>query len=137
MSKEVKIYPRIIERIEDWPIYRLSKDRSEFVREIDDATFHRLLNKHRKDLSDVLSKTIYQERIRIKEDPWKVDPPNDRSFWNRISKRLIKKSLDRDDAEARAENEQILRKIIHRYSEEIVGTFQISTFRFAQRFLTA
>lgn len=137
MSKEVKIYPRIIERIEDWPIYRLSKDRAEFVRQIDEATFQRIVGKHRKDLSDVLSKTIYQERIRIKEDPWKVDPPNDRSFWNRISKRLIKKSLDRDDAEARAENEQILRKIIHRYSEEIVGTFQISTFRFAQRFLTA
>lgn len=137
MSKEVKIYPRIIERIEDWPIYRLSRDRTEFVREIDGATFQRIAGKHRKDLSDVLAKTIYQERIRIKEDPWKVDPPNDRSFWNRISKRLIKKSLDREDAEAQAENEQILRKIIHRYSEEIVGTFQISTFRFAQRFLTA
>ena len=137
MSKEVKIYPRIIERIEDWPIYRLSRDRNEFVREIDDATFQRIAGKHRKDLSDVLAKTIYQERIRIKEDPWKVDPPNDRSFWNQISKRLIKKSLDREDAEAQAENEQILRKIIHRYSEEIVGTFQISTFRFAQRFLTA
>ncbi len=77
------------------------------------------------------SKTIYQERIRIKEDPWKVDPPNDRSFWNRISKRLITKSLDRNNAEAREASEQILRKkIIHRYSEEIVGTFQISTFRF-------
>lgn len=137
MKKEVKIYPRVIERIEDWPIYRLSKDRAEFIREIDEHTFQRLASKHKKDLSDLLVKTIYQERIRIKEDPWKVDPPNDRSFWNRISKRLIKKSLDRDNAEAREVNAQILQKIIHRYSEEIVGTFQISTFRFAQRFLTA
>lgn len=137
MKKEVKIYPRVIERIEDWPIYRLSKDRAEFVREIDEHTSQRLIAKHKKDLSDVLMKTIYQERIRIKEDPWKVDPPNDRSFWNRISRRLIKKSLDRNDAEARAVGEEILRKIIHRYSEEIVGTFQVSTFRFAQRFLTA
>lgn len=137
MKKEVKIYPRVIERIEDWPIYRLSKDRAEFIREIDEHTYQRLASKHKKDLSDLLVKTIYQERIRIKEDPWKVDPPNDRSFWNRISKRLIKKSLDRDNAEAREVNAQILQKIIHRYSEEIVGTFQISTFRFAQRFLTA
>ena len=137
MKKEVKIYPRVIERIEDWPTYKLSKDRAEFVREIDEHTFRRLSTKHKKDLADVLVKTIYQERIRIKEDPWKVDPPNDRSFWNRISKRLIKKSLDRDSAEAREVSEQILQKIIHRYSEEIVGTFQISTFRFAQRFLTA
>jgi glycerol-3-phosphate O-acyltransferase len=137
LKKEVKIYPRVIERIEDWPTYKLSKDRAEFVREIDEHTFRRLSTKHKKDLADVLVKTIYQERIRIKEDPWKVDPPNDRSFWNRISKRLIKKSLDRDSAEAREVSEQILQKIIHRYSEEIVGTFQISTFRFAQRFLTA
>lgn len=137
MKKEVKIYPRVIERIEDWPIYRLSKDRATFVREIDESTSARLAAKHKKDLADVLVKTIYQERIRIKEDPWKVDPPNDRSFWNRISNRLIKKSLDRDSAEAREVSEQILQKIIHRYSEEIVGTFQISTFRFAQRFLTA
>lgn len=137
MKKEVKIYPRVIERIEDWPIYRLSKDRTEFVREIDEHTFLRLAAKHKNDLPDVLVKTIYQERIRIKEDPWKVDPPNDRSFWNRISKRLIKKSLDRNDAESRRVNADILQKIIHRYSEEIVGTFQINTFRFAQQFLTA
>lgn len=110
MKKEVKIYPRVIERIEDWPIYRLSKDRAEFIREIDEHTYQRLASKHKKDLSDLLVKTIYQERIRIKEDPWKVDPPNDRSFWNRISKRLIKKSLDRDNAEAREVNAQILQK---------------------------
>lgn len=137
MKKDITIYPRIIERIEDWPIYRLSKDRAEFIREIDEFTFKRLASKHRKDLSDVIVKTMYQERIRIKEDPWKVDPPNERQFWNRISKKLIKKSLDRDDPQAKAVAEDILQKIIHRYSEEIVGTFQIPTFRFAQRFLTA
>lgn len=137
MKKEVTIYPRIIERIEEWPIYRLSKDRAEFIREIDDYTFGRIVGRHRRDLVDVLVKTIYQERIRIKESPWKVDPPNERQFWNRISKRLIKKSLDRNDPEAKKAAEEILQKIIHRYSEEIVGTFQIGTFRFAQRFLTA
>ncbi len=137
MKKDVVIYPRIIERAEDWPIYRLSKDRPEFIREIDEFTFKRLMSRHRKDLSDVIVKTMYQERIRIKEDPWKVDPPNERQFWNRISKRMIKKSLDRDDPQAKAAAEDILQKIIHRYSEEIVGTFQIPTFRFAQRFLTA
>lgn len=137
LKKEIKIYPRVIERIEDWPIYRLSKDRAEFIREIDEFTFQRIAGRHRKDLSDVLVKVLYQERIRIKEDPWKVDPPNERQFWNRISKKLIQKSLDRHSPEAQEAAEDILRKIIHRYSEEIVGTFQISTFRFAQRFLTA
>ncbi|MCC6460897.1 MAG: 1-acyl-sn-glycerol-3-phosphate acyltransferase [Saprospiraceae bacterium] len=136
MKKKISTYPRIIDKIEDWPIYRLSEDRAEFIRNIEEFTFQRLSSRHRKDLVDVLVKTIYQERIRIKESPWKVDPPNERTFWNKISKRLIKKSLDRQDPEAQAEAEDILRKIIHRYSEEIVGTFKIPTFRFAQRFLT-
>lgn len=136
MKKNIQIYPRIIEKTEDWPIYRLSEDRAAFIRDIEDFTFHRINSRHRNDLVDVLVKTIYQERIRIKESPWKVDPPNERSFWNKISKRLIKKSLDRHDPEAVAAAEDILRKIIHRYSEEIVGTFKIPTFRFAQRFLT-
>ncbi|MCB0684019.1 MAG: hypothetical protein KDC32_24405, partial [Saprospiraceae bacterium] len=35
-----------------------------------------------------------------------------------------------------ATNEMLLRRILHRYSEEIVGTFSIKTFRFARRFLT-
>jgi glycerol-3-phosphate O-acyltransferase len=137
MKKDVTIYPRVIERMEDWPIYRLSKDRAEFIREIDEFTFNRIASRHKRDLVDVLVKTIYQERIRIKESPWKVDPPNERTFWNKISKRLIKKTLDRNDPEAKAAAEEILQKIIHRYSEEIVGTFQVSTFKFAQKFLTA
>jgi len=137
VKKDITIYPRVIERIEDWPIYRLSKDRAEFIREIDEFTFRRLTARHRKDLADLIMKVMYQERIRIKEDPWKVDPPNERQFWNKISKKLIKKSLDRSDQEAKEVNEELLQKIIHRYSEEIVGTFQIGTFRFAQRFLTA
>lgn len=136
MRKNVQIYPRIIEKTEDWPIYRLSEDRAAFIRDIEASAFQRLSARHRDNLVDVLVKTIYQERIRIKESPWKVDPPNERAFWNKISKKLIKKSLDRHDPEAVAAAEDILRKIIHRYSEEIVGTFKIPTFRFAQRFLT-
>lgn len=134
--KNVKIYPRIIENMADWPIFRLSQDRENFIRAIDQFTFERLNAKYRRDVSDVIVKTIYHERIRIKEDAWKVDPPNERQFWNRISKKFIQKSLDREDSEAQRNAEEILQRIIHRYSEEIVGTFKISTFRFAQRFLT-
>jgi len=48
----------------------------------------------------------------------------------------VRSSLDRNEKEAGVNNEEILRQIINRYSEEIVGTFRISTFRFARRFLT-
>ncbi len=136
MSYKGTTYPRIIPDSADWPIYLLSQDRANFIREIDDFTTERIQSRNKKDLSDVLVKTLYQERIRIKEAPWKVDPPNERAFWNRISKQLIKKSLDRETTEAKETNERLLRKIVHRYSEEIVGTFQLSTHRFAVRFLT-
>ena len=121
----------------DWPIYKLSQDRENFIREIDEFTYQKLIIRHRKDLPDVIGKTLYLERIRIKESPWKVDPPNERVFWNKISKQLIKRSLDREGTGAMDATKRLLEKIIHRYSEEIVGTFKPSTFRFAQRFLTA
>ena len=134
--KPVHLRPRIIENIEDWPIYLLSKDRPDFIQQIDAETFEKIKNLPFKQLADTIVKTIYLERIRLKEEPWKVDPPSERSFWNRISQQLVQYSLDREDREARETAELVLQKIIHRYSEEIVGTFRISTFKFAQNFLT-
>lgn len=136
MSEGTKIYPQVIPDIEDWPIYKLHDDRRRFVQEIDEFTLNRLLRKSTAELSDLIAKTIFMERIRIKEEPWKVDPPNERQFWKRISKKLVSTSLDRSEMEAAKSNEEILRLIIHRYSEEIVGTFGIKTFLFARRFLT-
>ena len=94
-NKERKIYPPLYPNIEDWPIYRLSEDRRAFVEEIEEFTTERLLDQSSKKVHDMLAKTIYLERIRIKEEPWKVDPPNENQFWKRLSKklRLRKKSL--------------------------------------------
>jgi glycerol-3-phosphate O-acyltransferase len=136
VSNKGNTYPRIIPNTADWPIYLLSQDRDQFIAEIDEYTTQRLIQRNRKTLSDLLVKTLYQERIRIKETPWKVDPPNERFFWNKISKQLIIKSLDKTKEEAQKTNESLVRKIVHRYSEEIVGTFQLNTHRFAVRFLT-
>jgi len=137
MSEDRKIYPHVIPDIEEWPIYQLSEDRRNFVREIEEFTLEQLKKQHsHTQLADIIAKTIYLERIRIKEEPWKVDPPNERQFWRKIRKRLVVESLDRDELEAAKINEEILQQIIHRYSEEIVGTFRIPSFLFARRFLT-
>lgn len=136
MKEEPKEYEHVFPDIEDWPIYKLSEDRRNFVREIDEFTLERFLRNPAPQLTDIISRTIYLERIRMKEEPWKVDPPNERQFWRRIQNKLVGQSLDRGEEEARKTNEEILRQIIHRYSEEIVGTFRIGTFLFARRFLT-
>lgn len=132
-----KRYPYLIENLEEWPIHKLHKKRKEFVAEIDDFVLERLMQQPTKDLSQIIATTIYKERIRIKEEPWKVDPPNESQFWKKIRKELVQQSLDQDEAAARAANEKILKKIIHRYSEEIVATFRIPTFRFARSFTAA
>ncbi len=136
MKKIENTYPHVYPEIEDWPIFKLHADRKNFIKEVDEFTFHRLQEEH-ESISELLSKTIYLERIRMKEDPYKVDPPNENQFWKRISNKLIRKSLDKDEAEAQAVNNELLQRIIHRYSEEIVGTFAKKIFLFARRFLTA
>lgn len=129
-------YPHVIPEISEWPIYKLSEDRRNFIREINTFTLERLMKYPPAKLSDLIAQTVYLERIRMREEPWKVDPPNDRQFWARIQKRLVANSLDRSDKEAADNNEALLRLILQRYAEEIVGTFRIKTFRFARKFLT-
>ena len=85
---------------------------------------------------NMIATTVYMERSRIKEESWKVDPPNDRVFWKKISYKLFNKAFEKDEKEAKVVVDELLGKIIHRYSTEIVGTFKIPTFRFARRFLT-
>ncbi|NJL77234.1 MAG: glycerol acyltransferase [Saprospiraceae bacterium] len=130
------MYPQIYPNIEDWPIYKLHEDRKVFVKEIDGYVFRRIKTKH-EDIGELIAKTLYMERIRMKQEPWKVDPTDERAFWKKVSNELIHKSLDKETEEARKTNEQLLEQIIHRYSEEIVGTFNKRTFLFIRRFLTA
>jgi len=131
-EKKGQLLPHVIEKIEDWPIFKLSEDRKNFIQQIDDFTFARLKGKHGAKINDVIARTIYMERIRIKEEPWKVDPPNERLFWKKIQKQVVKNSLESTPEKSNDKTDEVLRKIIHRYSEEIVGTFKISTFLFAR-----
>ena len=123
--------------LEEWDIYKLHEDRNNFVEELDVATYERLVEEHGGKLQGLLSKTLFSEQNRTREEPWKVDPPKERRYWKRLAKMLATRSLDEDEPTT-ADNaaRTILQRIIHRYSDEIVGHFKIPTFRFARRFLT-
>ena len=129
-------YPPILPDINDWPIFKLSEDRKRFTEELEHFTLDKMEHFHKENLTDLLAETIYLEKIRIKEEPWKVDPPNERQFWSRIKKRLVKYSVDKDESISAQNNTYLLKQIIHRYALEIVGTFKINTFLFARKFLT-
>ncbi|MFN9380896.1 MAG: 1-acyl-sn-glycerol-3-phosphate acyltransferase [Bacteroidota bacterium] len=129
-------YPPILPDINDWPIFKLSEDRKTFTEELEHFTLDKVEHFHKENLTDLLAETIYLEKIRIKEEPWKVDPPNERQFWSRIKKRLVKYSVDKDESISAQNKTYLLKQIIHRYALEIVGTFRINTFLFARKFLT-
>ncbi|MCF8301147.1 MAG: 1-acyl-sn-glycerol-3-phosphate acyltransferase, partial [Haliscomenobacter sp.] len=118
------------------PIFKLSEDRKTFTEELEHFTLDKVEHFHKENLTDLIAETIYLEKIRIKEEPWKVDPPNERQFWSRIKKRLVKYSVDKDESISAQNNTYLLKQIIHRYALEIVGTFRINTFLFARKFLT-
>jgi len=136
MEKTKGPFPHVFPNIEDWEIYKLHQDRTNFIKEINEHTFNKFKNRPSDFLSRLIAKTVYLERIRIKEEPWKVDPPDDKLFWSKLSKELVSESLDGNEEEAKKINEELLKRIINRYSEEIVASFQPKTFKFARKFLT-
>jgi glycerol-3-phosphate O-acyltransferase len=131
-------FPYVFSDIRDWPIYQLSRDRDSFMEVVRDATVQSIMSSRFKgSLTDEIAKVLYLERERIKESPWSVDPPDDDAFWRDIKKQLLKESLENEtEEEIKASNEQIIRKIVERYVNEITGSFELSSYRFARKVLT-
>lgn len=134
-SNHNHIYPPLYPEISDWPIFKLYRQRKEFIQEIDDQTLEALIARYGKDLAKPMARTTYLELIRLQENPWKSDPPNEIQFWKRVRRDLSENAKHRED-ERMARNKELLRRVIHRYSEEIAGDFNKKTFLFARRFLT-
>ncbi|MEM7106204.1 MAG: 1-acyl-sn-glycerol-3-phosphate acyltransferase [Bacteroidota bacterium] len=131
-----KAYHDYVFPIEEWPIYKLSNDRENFVNQLREETINRILESEKKNLSETLARVIYLERIRTIENPWKVDPPHELAFWNKLRKQLLENSLDKSEEEALENNKEILTKIVNRYANEIPGRFKIGLFKKARNSLT-
>lgn len=126
-------HPHIIQEIEDWPIRKFAKSRPQFIEELNGYTYSRIKEQYKNELEPLLSKTVYLERQRVKNTPWKVDPPDDKDYWKELQSELTKIAGMNNPEEA---YDQLLRRIINRYSEEIVGDFNPKTYRFAKSFLS-
>jgi glycerol-3-phosphate O-acyltransferase len=122
--------------IEDWPLYKLYEKRSEFVAEVNEQTLAHYQQYDADELLEIINKVMYKERVRMKRIAWKVDPPNEKLFWKKISNKLNNATSLQDRAQRKTIYEEIILRIINRYSEEIVGNFKINTFLFARKFLT-
>jgi glycerol-3-phosphate O-acyltransferase len=129
-----QIFEHIIPRVDDWPVAKLSRERSEFIQRLNKFVFNQLMDTHHENIHDLLSKTIYLENQRVKLVPWKVDPSDEKSYWKSIGIEL-EATLKREDG--READIEILKRIINRYNEEIVGSFKPKTFLFTRHFLTS
>jgi len=78
---------------------------------------------------------VYKERIRIKQNPWRVDPRDERSFYKNIQQQLTDFSGTKNGKQ-RAAQEKILEGVISRYVNEISGYFNRSYYRVARGVVT-
>ena len=128
--------PHLYPDLHDWPIYRLHADRETFVGELEAESLAQL-TEQQPDLVALLQSTIFSEKNRARREPWKVDPQDDLAYWRRAEQKFVRSGLDEDDPTDVQARRELLQRIVHRYAEEVVGSFKIPTFQFARRFLTA
>ncbi len=125
-----KPYKPILDGIPDWPVYQLSKNRKEFLEEVSRKSIERVLELRptRKQLIDELEATVYREQNRIKRNRWRVDPKDDTRFWSEVKKGLIEASAKINDDSDKT-HEEILKRIVTRYANEIAGSFKPNSYR--------
>ena len=134
-SQYIKAAPsHLLPNIDDWPINLLSERRDDFINRIVEETTIDLLRENGA-LIVLLQNAIKLETRRIKNDPWSVDPQNQKSFWESISRttRAIDKLPEKNESRLKLEKEAINR-IVRAYATEIAGKFKPSMFRKARVF---
>ncbi|MFK7952076.1 MAG: 1-acyl-sn-glycerol-3-phosphate acyltransferase [Ekhidna sp.] len=127
-------YSEIVPNKREWPIVKLSRNRKEFVDDVSNESFHNFISEKSGSIREEIEMTIHREKLRMKANPWRVDPPDEHAYWKGVQSRLLDADGDKENVKEREEN--ILKDITLRYSDEIAGNFKKSYYRFAQNFVT-
>ena len=135
MGRKKVRHSEIVPNKNEWPIVKLSRDRKEFIDEVTAETYNHLIEEKGGSLREELEMTIHREKLRMKANPWRVDPPDERVYWKNMQARLL--DINPDEKEkAIALEKELLSEIIKRYTQEIAGNFKRSAYQFAQKFIT-
>lgn len=124
--------------INQWPVVELSKNREEFIREVTKDSIARIksIATTREALIEEIETTLFREKLRIKRNPWAVDPEDDSEFLSSIKQRLLEISQLENKKEIDEYLDEILMEIILRYASEIAGNFKKSRYRMARSIIT-
>ncbi|SIS49122.1 1-acyl-sn-glycerol-3-phosphate acyltransferase [Belliella pelovolcani] len=134
-------YDPILPQKDEWPVVKLSKSRKEFVKKVAEAAKKRILEQiggKMEVLKEELETTHYREKLRIKQNPWAVDPDDDYEFWNKVKSALVHLSADStlNKTEKKKKYTEILDDITMRYAEEIASNFQHTHYKVTRSIVT-
>ncbi len=134
-------YAPILPKKDEWPVVKLSKSRKEFIQQVVVSSMARiksLTGNQLQPLKEELELTLYRERMRIKQNPWLVDPEDESEFWSRVKSTLLTIGADQQATEAEKKDKyyDILSAIILRYAEEIASNFKHSHYKMTRSIVT-
>ena len=71
----------------------------------------------------------------MKRNRWRVDPPDEQKFWAKVKSDLVELTSKPLQDEGSFKEDEILKRIVHRYSNEISGKFNPSSYKFARNII--
>lgn len=128
------LYDPILPDTDNWPIVQLSKNREQFINELVELSIHNIkeaLGNNPSNIKDELARTLYTERIRLTQTPWKADAPDEKDFWNTVKKDMVRINAGHENPHAFG-HEDLIHRIVKRYAEEIAGIFDVKAYDFAK-----
>lgn len=130
-------YPYVQPDLTEWQIVRLARDRQRVVKAVESSAIEKIKALVGDKMSEEIALVIYQEGIRRRNEPWKIDLPDEDSFWKRMKRGFMGK-LDKEQVagEELNTNDDILQSIVARYADEIAGDFDIPTFNLTRKITT-
>jgi glycerol-3-phosphate O-acyltransferase len=134
-------YEPILPSKSEWPVVKLARERKDFVKrvaELSEQRILRLTGSNPEILKEELETTLYREKLRIKQNPWAVDPDDEGYFWNEVKSSLLQITTDSSLNKSKRMDayQEILKKITTRYSEEIASNFKASHYKFTRSVVT-
>ncbi|MCH6232554.1 1-acyl-sn-glycerol-3-phosphate acyltransferase [Cognataquiflexum rubidum] len=134
-------YEPILPKKDEWPVVKLSKSRKDFIRKVADASKKSVLEITAGNidlLREELETTLYREKLRIKQNPWAVDPDDEKEFWGNVKSGMVQLSADGSLTKTQKKKKylEILDDITMRYSEEIASNFIHSHYKVTRRIVT-
>ncbi len=133
-----KRYKPLLPGTREWPVFQLSRNRKKFIESVIKETKHQVkkITKNRNALIEEVELTLFKEKLRIKQNPWKVDPEDEHVYWEEIKTKLVNISGNGENKNKDRQIQEIVDSIIRRYAYEIAGHFKPSSYRLARTFIT-